>query len=118
MLNSLTCSVLQRFMSRCDATVFNLSMLTSDAWGAFWAVILFHQRLNPIYFVALAIEVVGVVIYNSGRARISFHDTAINLYFSLLHPTKRARKGMAQPQAWNAGDASALPAQGEACELA
>jgi hypothetical protein len=31
---------------------------------------------------------------------------------------KRARKGLALPQAWHAGDVSASPEQGEACELA
>ena len=31
---------------------------------------------------------------------------------------KRARKGQAQPHAWHAGDVSASPEQGEACELA
>ena len=30
---------------------------------------------------------------------------------------KRARKGLAQPQAWHVGDVSASPEQGEACEL-
>ncbi len=31
---------------------------------------------------------------------------------------KRARKGLAQPKAWHTGDVSALPEQGEACEVA
>jgi hypothetical protein len=31
---------------------------------------------------------------------------------------KRARKELAQPQVWHAGDVSASPMQGEACELA
>ncbi len=31
---------------------------------------------------------------------------------------KRAPKGLAQRQAWHAGDMSASPEQGEACELA
>lgn len=52
-------------MSKCDATVFNLSMLTSDAWGALWSVVLFHHSLSWAYFVSLAVVVTGVVIYNT-----------------------------------------------------
>lgn len=52
-------------MATCDATVFNLSMLTSDAWGALWSVILFHHGLSWAYFVSLAVVVCGVVLYNT-----------------------------------------------------
>jgi drug/metabolite transporter (DMT)-like permease len=52
-------------MAKCDATVFNLSMLTSDAWGALWSVILFHHGLSWAYFVSLAVTVCGVVLYNT-----------------------------------------------------
>lgn len=53
------------FMSRCDATAFNLSMLTSDAWALLFGVVLFHQRLGWLYFVAAAIVVSGIIVYNS-----------------------------------------------------
>lgn len=52
-------------MSQCDSTVFNLSLLTADAWGATWSVLLFHQRLTWLYFVAVAVVVVGVALYNT-----------------------------------------------------
>lgn len=51
-------------MCVCDATVFNLSMLTSDAWGALWATVLFHAALSWMYFVALGLVCAGVWAYN------------------------------------------------------
>jgi hypothetical protein len=54
----------QVFLARCDATAFNLSMLTSDLWGVIVGYLLFHQSLMWLYFVALAVVVVGIVVYH------------------------------------------------------
>lgn len=55
----------QVFLNTCDATVFNLALLSSDAWGAFLGYKLFHQPLTWEYFTALSVVVVGVVLYNT-----------------------------------------------------
>lgn len=55
------------FLARADATLFNLSLLTSDAWAIIMSVFLFHDTLHPLYFLALLLIVVGLVTYNSVR---------------------------------------------------
>jgi hypothetical protein len=39
-------------------------MLTSDLWGVVVGFALFHQSLMWLYFVALAVVVVGIVVYH------------------------------------------------------
>ena len=46
------------------------------------------------------------------------HIPLILYIFSIWHGPKVPAKRLAQPQAWHAGDTSATPEQGEACELA
>ena len=48
----------------CDATLFNLSLLTSDAWAVGAALLLFGTPLRPLYWPALACIVAGLVVYN------------------------------------------------------
>lgn len=47
-----------------SATLFNLSLLTSDVYAIFIGVFLFQQKLNIFYFLALFLIGVGLVIYN------------------------------------------------------
>ena len=54
----------QVFLARCDATAFNLSMLTSDLWGVIVGFVLFHQSLIWLYFIALVVVVVGIIVYH------------------------------------------------------
>jgi hypothetical protein len=55
------------FLQRADATLFNLSLLSSDLWAVVAALWLFSAKLSALYFVALALIVAGLVIYNSAR---------------------------------------------------
>ena len=52
------------FLIRCDATAFNLSMLTSDLWGVIFGFVLFHQSLMWLYFLALVVVVAGILSYH------------------------------------------------------
>ncbi len=59
------------FLSSGDATLFNLSMLTSDLWAVLVGVLLFGQGLSWLYFVALAVIIAGIVLYNSAELKQS-----------------------------------------------
>lgn len=54
-----------RFLVTSDAVLFNLSLLTSDVWAILAAVLLFGQSLHWLYFLAFAIIVVGLFLYNT-----------------------------------------------------
>jgi solute carrier family 35 protein F1/2 len=53
-----------RFLQSCDSTLFNLSLLGSDVWAVVAAYALFGASLSPLYFVAAALIVAGLVVYN------------------------------------------------------
>lgn len=54
----------QIFLSISDATLFNLSLLTSDIWGVLIATFLFQQSLHWLFFVAFVTIAVGLFIYS------------------------------------------------------
>jgi len=53
-------------MSLASATLFNLSLLTSDAYAIIAGVVLFSQVPSFLYFIALVIIVSGLIMYNHG----------------------------------------------------
>lgn len=60
------------FLRLCDATLFNLSLLTSDVWAILAAYLLFGSQLSVLYFVSLALIVGGLVIYNRAPPQSKF----------------------------------------------
>ena len=58
----------QVFLSWSDATLFNLSLLTSDLWSVLAAVFLFDQTLDVYYFLAFAATATGIALYNLAGA--------------------------------------------------
>ena len=52
------------FMIEADATLFNLSLLTSDLYAVVLGTFLFDVRLNALYFGAAACVVLGILLYN------------------------------------------------------
>jgi hypothetical protein len=73
-----------------------------------------QQPSNREEFVQIAVHVrvaCSALVYVGVRVAI------FTVCFPYGMDQKRARKGLAQPQAWHAGG-SALPEQGETCELA
>eukprot|EP00164_Ancoracysta_twista_P002301 GFYU01003044.1.p1 GENE.GFYU01003044.1~~GFYU01003044.1.p1 ORF type:complete len:410 (+),score=59.27 GFYU01003044.1:161-1390(+) len=47
-----------------DAAVLNLSLLTSDVWAVLFGLFLFGDQLSWLYFLAFAIIIGGVTLYN------------------------------------------------------
>ncbi|KAJ2156295.1 hypothetical protein GGF46_005281 [Coemansia sp. RSA 552] len=47
-----------------SATVYNLSILTSDFYGLIFAKYMFHDRITPIYAGAFAMIVGGLIVYH------------------------------------------------------
>lgn len=48
-----------------DATYFNLSLLTSDLYALLFAYFVFRSSIHWLYFVALTLVVLGLIIYHS-----------------------------------------------------
>ncbi|XP_057864158.2 uncharacterized protein LOC131072111 isoform X2 [Cryptomeria japonica] len=46
------------------ATLFNLSLLTSDMWAVIIRIFFYHQGVNWLYFLSLGIVIVGLTIYS------------------------------------------------------
>ncbi|KAI8016568.1 Solute carrier family 35 member F2 [Camellia lanceoleosa] len=46
------------------ATMFNLSILTSDMWAVVIRIFFYHQQVDWLYYLSFAIVVVGLVIYS------------------------------------------------------
>ncbi|EEF33628.1 solute carrier family 35 member F1 [Ricinus communis] len=47
------------------ATMFNLSMLTSDMWAVVFRICFYHQEVDWLYFLSLAVVTVGLIIYST-----------------------------------------------------
>ncbi|KAK9036947.1 hypothetical protein V6N11_021870 [Hibiscus sabdariffa] len=47
------------------ATMFNLSLLTSDMWAVVVRIFFYRQQVDWLYFVAFALVVIGLVIYST-----------------------------------------------------
>jgi drug/metabolite transporter (DMT)-like permease len=64
------------FLGEHDATVFNLALLSADAWSMLFGVFVFGRVLNLWYFVAYGLIVVGVVFYHRRRPEsVLLNDT-------------------------------------------
>ncbi|XP_048322144.2 uncharacterized protein LOC107432192 isoform X1 [Ziziphus jujuba] len=47
------------------ATLFNLSILTSDMWAVVFRICLYHQQVDWLYYIAFAVVVIGLVVYST-----------------------------------------------------
>ena len=57
-------SITPHMMVLSGSTLFNLSLLTSDAYAVLFGLFLFHSRLHWAYWIALVIIVAGLCLYN------------------------------------------------------
>jgi len=57
------------------ATLFNLSLLTSDMWAVAIRVLFYHQQINWLYYLAFTVVAVGLIIYSLNE-NSSDHETA------------------------------------------
>ena len=55
-------------LQRSSALFMNLSILTSDFWAVLVAYLLFSAHLHALYFVAFALIIAGLVLYNLAEA--------------------------------------------------
>ncbi|CAN6354999.1 unnamed protein product [Urochloa humidicola] len=46
------------------ATLFNLSLLTSDMWAVAIRVLFYHQQINWLYYLAFTIVAIGLITYS------------------------------------------------------
>ncbi|XP_062180367.1 uncharacterized protein LOC133884818 isoform X2 [Phragmites australis] len=46
------------------ATLFNLSLLTSDMWAVAIRVLFYHQQINWLYYLAFTVVAIGLIIYS------------------------------------------------------
>ncbi|CAK7356954.1 unnamed protein product [Dovyalis caffra] len=58
-------SVVPLVLKLSGATMFNLSILTSDMWAVVIRVFFYHQKVDWLYFLAFAIVAVGLIIYST-----------------------------------------------------
>ncbi|KAF3441685.1 hypothetical protein FNV43_RR15600 [Rhamnella rubrinervis] len=47
------------------ATLFNLSILTSDMWAVVFRIFLYHQQVDWLYYIAFAVVVIGLIVYST-----------------------------------------------------
>ncbi|KAK9290380.1 hypothetical protein L1049_008549 [Liquidambar formosana] len=45
------------------ATMFNLSVLTSDMWAVVFRIFIYHQQVDWLYYLSFALVVFGLIIY-------------------------------------------------------
>lgn len=57
-------SITPHMMVLSGSTLFNLSLLTSDAYAVLFGLFLFHDSLHWAYWIALVIIVAGLCLYN------------------------------------------------------
>lgn len=64
------------FLVQSDATLFNLSLLTSDVYAVVFSYFMYHHMVHWLYFVAFALVAVGLTLYHSEYAPLSAADRA------------------------------------------
>jgi len=57
------------------ATLFNLSLLTSDMWAVAIRVLFYHQQINWLYYLAFTVVAVGLIVYSLNESS-SDNETA------------------------------------------
>eukprot|EP00835_Amoeboradix_gromovi_P001046 NODE_41_length_29768_cov_0.533924.p9 type:complete len:296 gc:universal NODE_41_length_29768_cov_0.533924:22861-21974(-) len=62
-------SLVPRLIVKSSATMFNLSILTSDFYNLLAGVYIFGLKLTAIYGVAFAVIIVGLAIFHSGEKK-------------------------------------------------
>lgn len=50
-------------LARASATLFNLSLLTSDFYGLMAGLLIFSLDINPLYYGAFVIVILGLILY-------------------------------------------------------
>ncbi|KAG0627771.1 hypothetical protein M758_2G227000 [Ceratodon purpureus] len=94
-LSSLAFSSLVPVLLRMSgATMLNLSLLTADMWALAVQALGFHEAVDGLYFVALALVAVGLLLYASAgepshAPEDSFLESAPELKYTLIDPSEK-----------------------------
>ncbi|KAJ1394495.1 Solute carrier family 35 member SLC35F1/F2/F6 [Sesbania bispinosa] len=76
------------------ATMFNLSLLTSDMWAVVFRVFLYHQKVDWLYFLSFAIVVIGLIIYSTTEKdsvpASAAEDGDLDTEYQMLHDESTA----------------------------
>ncbi|XP_020081778.1 uncharacterized solute carrier family 35 member C320.08-like [Ananas comosus] len=57
-------------MQMSGATLFNLSLLTSDMWAVLIRIFFYRQQVDWLYFLAFGVVAIGLIIYSVNEAGI------------------------------------------------
>jgi solute carrier family 35 protein F1/2 len=64
--NSLSYTMISRFLVISEATLLNLSLLTADLWSALFVVVAEHILPSALFWAALIMIITGVFVYEMG----------------------------------------------------
>eukprot|EP00355_Strombidium_rassoulzadegani_P002601 CAMPEP_0168610310 /NCGR_PEP_ID=MMETSP0449_2-20121227/1713_1 /TAXON_ID=1082188 /ORGANISM="Strombidium rassoulzadegani, Strain ras09" /LENGTH=301 /DNA_ID=CAMNT_0008650595 /DNA_START=375 /DNA_END=1277 /DNA_ORIENTATION=+ len=68
-MNFVCYSLIPLYISRCGATLFNLSNVTTVIWGMLSDLILFKKAFYPFYIIAFVLEIMGVALFSLKKPR-------------------------------------------------
>ncbi|XP_010244441.1 PREDICTED: solute carrier family 35 member F1-like [Nelumbo nucifera] len=57
-------SIVPFVLKMSGATMFNLSLLTSDMWAVLIRIFIYHQKVDWLYYLAFGVVALGLVIYS------------------------------------------------------
>nr|CAD1838561.1 unnamed protein product [Ananas comosus var. bracteatus] len=63
-------SVFPFLLKMSGATLFNLSLLTSDMWAVLFRIFFYRQQVDWLYFLAFGVVAIGLIIYSVNEAGI------------------------------------------------
>lgn len=101
-------SLTAAFLQRSDATVFNLSLLTSDVWAILASIALFNDGIQPLYFVAFGVIIAGVFLYNT--------SAPVKRLASIAWAWARCKRAPPPPPPLPTHDGAAAAAAAAGCE--
>ena len=62
--NFVTYSIIPFFITRCGATLLNLSNVTTIIWSMLSDILLFDGEFYPLYLLAFAVELIGIILFS------------------------------------------------------
>ncbi|XP_027173540.1 solute carrier family 35 member F1-like isoform X2 [Coffea eugenioides] len=77
-------SVVPFVLKMSGATLFNLSILTSDMWAVVIRIFFYKQQVDWLYYLAFALVFVGLIIYSKSEGK-TFYGSNCTLIFQQLN---------------------------------
>ncbi|XP_072980510.1 uncharacterized protein [Typha angustifolia] len=70
------------------ATLFNLSLLTSDMWAVLIRIFFYHQQVDWLYYLAFGVVAIGLIIYslneNGSKTEAATNDEEVTIQYEQL----------------------------------